>query len=264
MTKDKACGLTGEQRSRYLRNILLSGVGEAGQEKLLRSSVLLVGAGGLGSPAAYYLAAAGVGRIGLIDADTVSVSNLQRQILHTAADVGRPKVDSARDKLLALNPELVVDTYNELFREETAAELVAAYDFVVDCTDNFPVRYVLNRACVERGVPFVYGGVLAWSGQTFTIMPKKGPCLRCVFAGDPPENAPTTSELGILGAVAGVIGVLQAAEALRYLLGVGELLVGRILTYDALTARFYEVPLVRNENCRVCGSEGGGKNGKSR
>ncbi len=259
MILKKGAGLTEEQRSRYLRNILLSGVGEAGQEKLLRSSVLLVGTGGLGSPAAYYLAAAGVGRLGVIDADVVSVSNLQRQILHTAADVGRPKVESAREKLKALNPDLVVETYNELFREDVAVDLVANYDFIVDCTDNFPARYILNKACVKLGKPFVYGGVLAWSGQAFTILPGKGPCLRCVFADDPPENAPTTSELGILGAVAGVIGVLQAAEALRYLLGVGELLVRRILTYDALTARFYEIALERNENCRVCGRTGGEK-----
>jgi molybdopterin/thiamine biosynthesis adenylyltransferase len=245
--------LTAKQRELYKRNILLSGVGESGQEKLLNSGVLLVGAGGLGSPVAFYLAAAGVGRIGLIDADTVGLSNLQRQILHTVPDLGRPKVISAAEKLQALNPDLTVETYQKFFDLETAAALIPNYDIVIDCTDNFPARYNINEACIKYGKPFVYGGVLAWSGQIFTILPGKGPCFRCIFRNEPPSTAPSTSELGVLGAVPGVIGTLQAAEAIRYLLGTGELLVGRMLVYDALSAAFSEISLERDSSCPACG-----------
>lgn len=250
----QARSLTAQQQELYKRNILLSGVGVAGQEKLLNSSVLLVGAGGLGSPVAFYLAAAGVGRIGLIDADIVGLSNLQRQILHTVPDLGRPKVISAGEKLKALNPDLVLELHQELFDARTAADLVPNYDIVIDCTDNFPARYVINETCLRAGKPFVYGGVLAWAGQMFTVLPGRGPCFRCIFRDDPPANAPSTSELGILGAVPGVIGVLQAAEAIRYLLETGELLVGRMLIYDALSASFAEVALERDHNCPSCGN----------
>jgi molybdopterin/thiamine biosynthesis adenylyltransferase len=246
--------LTAEQQELYKRNILLKGVGVAGQEKLLKSGVLVVGAGGLGSPVAFYLVAAGVGRIGLIDADTVGLSNLQRQILHTMPDLGRPKVVSAAEKLKALNPNLVLDVYQKFFDESTAADLVPDYDIVIDCTDNFASRYVINEACIKAGKPFVYGGVLAWAGQMFTILPGRGPCFRCIFRNEPPANTPSTSELGILGAVPGVIGVLQASEAIRYLLGTGELLVGRMLIYDALSATFNEVALERDSDCPSCGS----------
>lgn len=245
--------LTAEQHELYKRNILLAGVGVAGQEKLLNSGVLLVGTGGLGSPVAFYLAAAGVGRIGLIDADTVGLSNLQRQILHTVPDLGRPKVVSAAEKLKALNPDLVLDLYQKLLDENTAIDLVPDYDIVIDCTDNFAARYIINEACVKARKPFVYGGVLAWAGQMFTILPGRGPCFRCIFRDDPPPNAPSTSELGILGAVPGVIGVLQASEAIRYLLGTGELMVGRMLIYDALSASFGEVALERDHDCPSCG-----------
>lgn len=245
--------LTEEQNLRYQCNILLAGVGPGGQEKLLRAGVLLIGAGGLGSPAAFYLAAAGVGRIGLIDADTVSLSNLQRQILHTTPDLGRPKVLSAGEKMKAINPDLKLQLHQELFDDHVAVDLVKDYDFIIDCTDNFQARYVINSACVKLDKPFVYGGVLAWAGQAFTVIPGKGPCFRCIFREEPPPGAPTTAEAGILGAVAGVIGVIQAAEAIRFILGVGELLVGRILTYDALSARFYEVPLERDMECPECG-----------
>lgn len=246
--------LTAEQHELYKRNILLTGVGVAGQEKLLNSSVLLVGAGGLGSPVAFYLAAAGIGRIGLIDADTVGLSNLQRQILHTVPDLGRPKVISAAEKLKALNPDLILDLRQEFFDAGTAADLVPNYDIVIDCTDNFPARYAINEACIRAGKPFVYGGVLAWAGQMFTVVPGRGPCLRCIFRDDPPSSAPSTSELGILGAVPGVIGTLQASEAIRYILGTGELLVGRMLIYDALSATFCEVALERDSECPSCGS----------
>ncbi|MEW5952940.1 MAG: HesA/MoeB/ThiF family protein [Bacillota bacterium] len=245
--------LTKERLNRYRRNILLNGVGEAGQRKLLSSSVLLVGAGGLGSPAAFYLAAAGTGRIGLVDGDMVDVSNLQRQILHATPDVGRAKVVSARDKLTALNPEISIEAHAEVFSGANAAGLIQSYDFIIDCTDNFQARYYLNKACVDLKKPFVYGGVLAWAGQLFTVLPGAGPCFRCIFRQEPPPGAPGASVVGILGAVAGVIGVLQAAEAVKYLLGVGDLLVGRMLTYDALGAAFFEVPLRRDNNCPDCG-----------
>lgn len=245
--------LTAEQHELYKRNILLAGVGTAGQEKLLNSSVLLVGAGGLGSPVAFYLAAAGVGRIGLIDADTVGLSNLQRQILHTKADLGRPKVVSAAEKLKALNPDLGVEDHQKCFDAGTADDLVPNYDIVIDCTDNFAARYTINEACIKAGKPFVYGGVLAWAGQMFTVLPGRGPCFRCIFRNAPPPNAPSTSELGILGAVPGVIGTLQASEAIRYLLGIGELLVGRMLIYDALSAAFSEIELERDPDCPSCG-----------
>lgn len=246
--------LTAKQHELYKRNIVLSGVGVAGQEKLLNSGVLLVGAGGLGSPVAFYLAAAGVGRMGLIDADTVGLSNLQRQILHTVPDLGRPKVISAGEKLQALNPDLILDLHQELFDVRTAADLVPNYDIVIDCTDNFHARYVINEACLRANRPFVYGGVLAWAGQMFMVLPGRGPCFRCIFRDDPPADAPSTSELGILGAVPGVIGALQASEAIRYILGVGELLAGRMLIYDALTASFCEVTLERDSECPSCGN----------
>jgi len=249
--------LTANQQELYKRNILLNGVGEAGQEKLLKSGVLVVGAGGLGSPVAYYLAAAGVGRMGLIDADTVGLSNLQRQILHTVPDLGRPKVVSAAEKLKALNPELDLELHQKLFDAETAADLVPNYDIVIDCTDNFATRYTINEACLKADKPFVYGGVLAWAGQLFTILPGRGPCFRCIFRTEPPPDTPSTSELGILGAVPGVIGVLQATEAIRYLLGIGKLLVGRMLIYDALSATFSEVALERDPDCPSCGNIGG-------
>lgn len=244
--------LKAEQEQRYKRNIQLTGVGTEGQEKLFRASVLQVGAGGLGSPVAFYLAAAGIGRIGLVDSDTVSLSNLQRQILHAMPDLGRPKVISAGEKLKALNPDLKLDIYQETFRRDSAADIIKNYDFIIDCTDNIPSRHIINEACLKMNKPFVYGGVLAWAGQAFTVVPGKGPCFRCIFRGEPPPDAPTTSEVGILGAVAGVIGVLQAAEALRFILGTGELLVGRILVYDALSARFCEVPVERDPACPEC------------
>jgi adenylyltransferase/sulfurtransferase len=248
--------LTGEQLARYSRNILLSGFGEAGQEKLLASGVLVIGAGGLGSPVAYYLAAAGVGRIGLADPDRVEPSNLQRQVLHTVRDLGRPKVESAKEKLLALNPDLRVEVFPAGFREENATDLVARYDFVIDCTDNFPARYLLNKTCVRLKKPFVYGGVLAYVGQAMTVLPGDGPCLRCIFREPPGEGAPTTGQVGVLGAVPGLIGTIQATEAVKYFLGLGELLTGRLLTYDALTMSFFEARVKRDPACPDCGSAG--------
>ncbi|MCL6611039.1 MAG: HesA/MoeB/ThiF family protein [Peptococcaceae bacterium] len=250
--------LNSQQLARYNRNILLAGFGPEGQEKLLNSGVLLVGAGGLGSPAAFYLAAAGVGRIGLMDGDRVEVSNLQRQILHGTPDLGRPKAESGRDKLLHLNPGLKVTAVGERLTEENAPELIAEYDLVLDCTDNFQARFILNDACLRLNKPFVYGGVLAYIGQLMFIMPGRGPCFRCLYRSEPRGNLPDCSTVGVLGAVPGVIGTLQACEAVKYLAGLGDLLVGRLLTYDALTASFMDVRLERDPSCPSCG---GGLNG---
>jgi len=248
-------GLTREQRERYQRNILLPGVGSEGQEKLLRSRVLVVGAGGLGSPVAYYLAAAGVGRLGLVDADVVDLSNLQRQILHRTGDVGRPKVESARDKLVALNPDVQVEVFLERLSAASAVSLIEGYDIVVDCTDNFATRFLLNETCLRLGKPFIYGGVLAFAGQVMTVMPGAGPCLRCIFPREPDPHVPGCAELGVLGAVPGVIGTIQATEAIKYLLGLGDLLVGRLLTYDALSMTFLEVSVGRDPGCPACSQE---------
>jgi len=245
--------LTPEQTVLYRRNILLSGIGENGQERLLSSSALLVGAGGLASSAAYYLAAAGVGRLGLMDDDVVEPSNLQRQILHSAKDVGRAKVESAAEKLRALNPGLCVEILRERLTPDNAGKVIAGYDVVIDCTDNFASRFIINDTCLELGRTFIYGGVLAFSGQLFTVVPGRGPCLRCIFPREPDAGAPGCEQLGVLGAVPGVIGALQAAEAVKYLLGLGELLIGRLLIFDALTMTFHEVGLQADPDCPSCG-----------
>lgn len=245
--------LSAEQSARYERNIRLDGFGPAGQEKLLNSSVLLVGAGGLGSPAAFYLAAAGVGRIGLLDGDQVDMSNLQRQILHGVPDLGRPKAESGREKLMALNPELKIEAIAARLSVENAVGLIAHYDIVVDCTDNFKTRFVLNDACLRLKRPFVYGGVLGYVGQLMFVMPGEGPCFSCLYRNEPEGNVPDPAMVGVLGAVPGVIGTLQAAEVIKYLVGVGDLLIGRLLTYDSLSASFMEVGLERDPRCRSCG-----------
>lgn len=245
--------LTEQQQERYKRNILLDGVGPEGQARLLQSAVLVVGSGGLGSPAAYYLAAAGVGRIGLVDGDRVDLSNLQRQILHTTGDLGRPKAESAREKLVALNPDVSVVEYREWLDEENYRDIVAGFDLVVDGTDNFAARYLINRACVEQRKPYVFGGVLGYTGQVMTIIPGRGPCLACMFRDAPPEGAPSCSSVWVLGAVPGMIGAAEAAEAVKVILGIGEPLVGRLLTYDALTMRFFEIRVGRDASCPVCG-----------
>ncbi len=248
--------LTREQEERYRRNILLAGFGMEGQARLLKSAVLLVGAGGLGSPAAFYLAAAGVGRIDLLDGDRVEVSNLQRQILHGTPDLGRYKAESGRDKLIHMNPELRVGADLRRLNGENALQIISQYDLVIDCTDNFETRFILNDACVKLGRPFVYGGVLAYIGQVMFVMPGKGPCFRCLYRGEPRSGVPDCSTLGVLGSVPGVIGALQACEAVKYLLGLGELLLGRLLTYDALTASFMEAGLERDPACPSCGNGG--------
>lgn len=245
-----------DELSRYKRNIILPGVGLEGQIKLAQARVLVIGSGGLGSPIDYYLAAAGVGTLGIVDADTVDHSNLQRQILHTTQDLGRPKVISAAEKLRKLNPHINVVLHQELVTAENVMELIKDYDLVVDAVDNFPVRFIVSDACVATGKPFFHGGVLAFYGQVSTFLPGKGPCFRCIFRQPPPPGAaPTSADIGILGAVAGAIGVIQATEVVKYIVGVGELLVGRMLTYDALAMKFSEVAISPDPHCTACGSK---------
>ncbi|ADN02565.1 HesA/MoeB/ThiF family protein [Spirochaeta thermophila] len=243
-----------DQIYRYSRHILLPQVGGEGQERLLSGRVLVIGAGGLGSPVAYYLAAAGVGTVGLVDGDAVDLSNLQRQILHFTPDVGRPKVESAAEKLAALNPDVRVETYPYRVTAENIRSLIREYDFIIDGTDNFPAKFLINDACVMEGKPYSHAGVLRFQGQTFTYVPGHM-CYRCVFRDMPPKGAvPTCAEAGVLGAVVGVLGTIQATEAVKYLLGVGELLTDRLLVFDALTSRFREVRVGRQEECPLCGT----------
>lgn len=245
--------LTSQQLRRYERNILLQGFGKAGQEKLLKSRVLVVGAGGLGSPALLYLAAAGVGTLGIIDADRVDHSNLQRQVVHFTGDLGKLKVKSAAEKIYSLNPDVRVVTYQETLDEVNYLQIIGGYNVVVDGTDNFRTRFLINEACVRYGIAYMFGGVLGFVGQAMTIIPGKTPCLRCLFAREPGAGAPTCAQEGILGAVPGVVGSILATETVKYLLGLGELLDGKLLNYDALSMQFFSVEVQRNPNCPVCG-----------
>jgi molybdopterin/thiamine biosynthesis adenylyltransferase len=239
--------LNDEQIERYSRHIILQGVGGEGQEKLLNGNVLIIGAGGLGAPVALYLAAAGVGHIGIIDADVVDVSNLQRQVIHFTPDIGRPKVDSAKEKINQINPDVSVTTYHDLFTKDNALDILKGYDFVVDGTDSFPSKFLINDACVIAGKPFSHGGILRFDGQTMTHVPGTA-SYRCVFKEPPPANAvPTCSQAGVFGAVAGMLGTIQAAEAIRYLTGVGELLTNRLLVFDALNMKFRTVRVKPSE-----------------
>ncbi len=245
---------TEEQIKRYSRHIILKEIGGKGQRKLLDSKVLVVGAGGLGSPVSLYLAAAGVGTLGIVDFDTVELSNLQRQILHGTNDVGRPKVESAKETLNSLNPDVRVITCREKLGKENVLQLIKDYDLIVDGVDNFSARYLLNDACVMEGKPLVEAGILRWDGMIMTIKPGEGPCYRCVFPTPPPPGSvPSCQEAGVVGAIAGVMGVLQATEAVKYLLDVGETLVGRMLLFNAMESRFREVEISQEENCPVCG-----------
>ena len=247
-------GLTEDQIERYSRHILLPEIGGKGQEKIAKAKVLVVGAGGLGSPCAFYLAAAGIGTLAIVDSDKVELNNLQRQILHSTPDVGRLKVESAKQRIGALNPDVRVETIATRLTSQNALGVFRPYDVVVDGSDNFPTRYLVNDACVMLGKPLVHGGIHRFEGQLFTILPKKGPCYRCLFAEPPPPGLiPSCQEAGILGAVAGTIGVLQAAEVLKLILGVGEPLVNRLLVFDALRNHFREVKLRRDPTCPVCG-----------
>lgn len=244
---------TPEQIERYSRHILLQDIGVEGQEKISQGRVLVIGAGGLGAPILLYLAAAGVGTIGIIDGDVVDLSNLQRQVIHFTPDVGKPKVESAKEKIGLINPEVNVITYHTLFSSDNALEIIRDYDFIIDGTDNFPVKFLINDACVFAGKPFSHGGILRFDGQTITHLPGTA-CYRCVFNAPPPPNAvPTCSQAGVLGAIAGMLGTIQAAEALKYLTGVGELLTNRLLTFNAKTMQFRTVNVRHNHKCPVCG-----------
>ena len=244
---------TEEELLRYSRHILLKDVGVEGQEKIRNGKVLVVGAGGLGAPVALYLAAAGVGTIGIVDGDVVDLSNLQRQVIHFTGDVGHPKVESARDKMLAINPNVKVNTIREFLMWDNALDIIKDYDFIVDGTDNFPVKFLINDACVMAGKPFSHGGILRFEGQTFTHLPGTA-CYRCLFKSPPPANAvPTCSQAGVLGAIAGMLGTIQAAETLKYLTGVGELLTNKLLTFNAKTMDFRKINTRRQASCAICG-----------
>lgn len=246
--------MTDAQTKRYSRHVLIPEVGEEGQFKLLDSKVLLIGAGGLGSPSAYYLAAAGVGTLGIIDADTVDDSNLQRQILHNTERIGQYKAESARETLTALNPDVKVVTYIERLDETNVRRLVAEYDVIIDGTDNFPTRYLLNDAAIIENKPVVHGSVFRFEGQVTVFKPHEGPCYRCLFPEPPPPAlAPSCAEAGVLGVLPGIIGLLQATETIKLLLGLGDPLVGRLLTYDALAGEFNELRLYRDPECPACG-----------
>jgi molybdopterin/thiamine biosynthesis adenylyltransferase len=243
-----------EQIVRYSRHIILPEVGGKGQKKILEGKVLLVGAGGLGSPSAYYLAAAGVGKIGIVDMDVVDLSNLQRQILHHTGDLGRAKTDSAKEKLNALNPDVELITYNERVSSENIMELFRDYDIIVDGCDNFPTRYLVNDACVLTGKANVHGSIFRFEGQATVFQPGNGPCYRCLYPDPPPPGmVPSCQEAGVLGVLPGLIGTVQAVETLKLILGVGETLVGRLLLYDALSLRFREMKLRRDPDCPICG-----------
>lgn len=252
--------LDDDSRARYARQLTLPEIGEAGQEKLGRSKVLLIGAGGLGSPAAYYLAAAGVGTLGIVDHDSVDRSNLHRQILHTDDRVGMSKAESARRTLNALNPAVRVETYEERLSSDNVERIFDGYDLVVDGADNFATRYLVNDACVKLGLPNVHGAVFRFEGQLSVFRPGSGddaPCYRCLYPEPPPpEQAPSCAEAGVMGALPGIIGTLQALEALKLLLGTGKPLVGRLLCFDGLAGEFRELRVRRDPECSYCGGNG--------
>lgn len=246
--------LTPPEVARYSRHLIMPEVGMEGQKKLKAASVLLIGAGGLGSPLGLYLAAAGVGRIGLVDFDVVDFSNLQRQVLHGTPDVGRPKLQSAREKLQSINPEVKLDLYETRLSSTNALEIFKPYDLVIDGTDNFPTRYLVNDACVLLGKPNVYGSIFRFDGQASVFAPPRGPCYRCLYPEPPPPGeVPSCAEGGVLGILPGLVGCIQATEAVKLILGTGAPLIGRLLLYDALQMSFQEFRIRRNPRCPMCG-----------
>jgi len=248
--------LTADQKARYSRHTLLPEVGEEGQAKLLDSKVLMIGAGGLGSPAAMYLAAAGVGTLGIVDFDVVDASNLQRQILHNMDRLGEAKVESARQTLQALNPDVKIEPYRERLSADNVIDIMSGYDIVVDGGDNFPTRYLINDASLHLKIPVVHGAIFRFEGQASVFHPYEGPCYRCLFPQPPPpELAPSCAEAGVLGVLPGIIGSIEAMEAIKILLGIGESLTGILLTYDALTQDFRKLKVRRNPQCPACADE---------
>jgi len=247
--------LNAEEIKRYSRHLIMPEVGMDGQRRIKQGSVLCIGAGGLGSPAAMYLAAAGVGRIGIVDFDVVDYSNLQRQLLHTTNDVGRTKLESAKSKINALNPHVQVETYEEALSSDNAMRLFKGYDVILDGTDNFPTRYLVNDACVLMGIPNAYGSIFRFEGQASVFATKDGPCYRCLYPEPPPPGlVPSCAEGGVLGVLPGVIGVIQATESIKLLTGIGQPLIGRFLIYDALNMKFRELKLRKDPDCPVCGT----------
>jgi molybdopterin/thiamine biosynthesis adenylyltransferase/rhodanese-related sulfurtransferase len=250
---DRPRTLNADQVKRYSRHIMLPEVGEAGQAKLLDSKVLFIGAGGLGSPSSMYLAAAGVGTLGLVDDDVVDESNLQRQLLHNMERLGMPKVDSARKTLQLLNPDVKVIGHQERLSSENVLRIIADYDVIVDGADNFPTRYLLNDAALKLGKPVVHASIFRFEGQVTTFLPHSGPCYRCLYPDPPPPGmAPSCQEAGVLGVLPGLVGTMQANEAVKILLGIGETLSGRLLVFDALSTKFRTLKLRKDPNCRVC------------
>ena len=246
--------LSRDEILRYSRHLIMPEVGIQGQQKLKDAGILLIGAGGLGSPLGLYLAAAGVGRLGIVDFDTVDFTNLQRQILHRTEDVGRPKVESAKERIAGVNPQVQVTTYQTLISRDNVLELIRDYDIVIDGTDNFQTRYLVNDACVFQHKPNIYGSIFRFEGQATVFAPGSGPCYRCLYPEPPPPGmVPSCAEGGVLGVLPGIIGVIQATEAIKLILGVGEPLIGRLLLYNALTMQFRQVTLKRNPDCPVCG-----------
>lgn len=245
--------LTAEQMRRYNRHLILDGIGREGQEKLLKAKVLVVGAGGLGSPVLMYLAAAGVGTLGIADGDVVSITNLQRQIIHTTASIGSPKVDTAEVSIKALTPDVNMIKHDTFLTEDTIAEVVKDYDFVIDGTDNFSIKYLINDSCVMAGKAFCMGGITRFKGQLMTHVPGSA-CYRCLFPEPPAQkNVETCSMTGVLGSIAGICGTLMATEAIKYITGAGELLTDTLLTFDALTMNFQKMKFVKDEMCPLCG-----------
>ena len=248
--------LNEEQIERYSRQIILPDIGGGGQEKLLKAKVLVIGAGGLGCPSALYLAAAGVGKLGIVDSDKVELNNLQRQILHSTKNVNKAKVDSAKERLNAINTDVEVIPHKLRLNSTNIIDIIKGYDIIVDGSDNFPTRYLVNDACVLANKPLSHGGILKFDGQAITILPHKSACYRCLFPEPPPPGlVPSCQEAGILGAVAGVIGVIQANEALKYILSIGNLLAGKLLIFNALDSSFRQVRVPKDPNCPVCGEK---------
>lgn len=248
--------LTEKQIKRYSRHIMLEQIGGIGQKKLLCSKVLVIGAGGLGSPATLYLAAAGVGTLGIVDSDKVDLTNLQRQIIHHTSDIGSDKVKSAKTKINAINPDVTVFPYHLMVKADNIREIINGYDFVIDATDNFAAKFLINDACYFEKTPFCHAGILQFYGQLMTILPGRSTCYRCVFSSPPPDGAaPSCCQAGLLGVLPGVIGSLQATEAIKYLLGIGKLLTDTLLSYEALEMEFRSVKFSRNPDCPLCGKK---------
>ncbi|NVM28702.1 MAG: HesA/MoeB/ThiF family protein [Candidatus Helarchaeota archaeon] len=249
-------GFTEEEIRRYSRQIVMKEVGGKGQKKLRESSVLIVGAGGLGCPASVYLAAAGIGKLGILDFDEVDVSNLQRQILHFTKDIGRPKTLSVAEKLRAINPNITVQTIETRLSPKNAREIIKHYDYVIDGSDNFATKYIINDACIIEEVPFTIAGILKYDGQILTVIPKKTACYRCIFAAPPPPGmVPSCSQAGVFGAVPGIIGSIQASEVIKYLLKFGKLITNGLLSIDIANLDFQKVTIQKSENCKACGKD---------